>query len=385
MKNNINILFSGDFAPCRRFEKLVLEKKETIFDNALTLIQNADISFVNLECSLTTYKAPVEKSGPALQANPKCIEALKDFSLIGLANNHVMDLDTQGLKDTLEACSSINVPTVGAGLNIKESQKFQLIEKDGLKVAIIALAEHEFNQASENKAGSAPMDAIDNFYQITEAKKQANIVIVTLHAGNEYFQYPRPNLRKLCKHYINLGVEAVVCHHPHVPGAYEYHNGKPIFYSIGNLIFDNENPPKEWDEGFMVNLSIDKENRSIENIELIPYIQSVELNGIQLLKDEKKVTFLKRLESYREILENETKYQNEWKNFIEEEANNYIMKNYVPHLFRGIGFLCRNTPFIKLYFNSKSILPRLNMIRCQSHREVLKCSLELKAKQELGK
>jgi len=296
-----------------------------------------------------------------------------------------MDLDTQGLEDTLEACASINIPTVGAGLNVKQAQKFHVIEKDGFKVAIIALAEHEFNQADENKAGSAPMDAIDNYHQIIEAKKEADIVIVTLHAGNEYFPYPRPNLRKLCKHYIDLGVEAVICHHPHVPGAYEYHKGKPIFYSIGNLIFDNENPPKEWDEGFMVDLSINIKSKSIENIELIPYNQSIELNGIKLLKDEKKDLFIKRIESYREILEDEKSYQNEWENFVKKEADNYIMRNYVPPLFRGIGFLCRNTSFIKLYFNSKSILPRLNMIRCQSHREVLQCSLELKEKQELGK
>ncbi|MEF3281012.1 MAG: CapA family protein [Elusimicrobiota bacterium] len=55
MDNKFNILLTGDFAPCRRFEKIVLEKKEEVFGNALPLIQNADISFVNLECPLTTH------------------------------------------------------------------------------------------------------------------------------------------------------------------------------------------------------------------------------------------------------------------------------------------------------------------------------------------
>lgn len=183
MNTTLNILFAGDFAPCRRFERVVLEKKEGVLGTALPLVQSADISFVNLGCPLTIHNTIIEKSGPPIKADPKCAEALKDFSVIGLANNHVMDFDTQGLEDTLKACESINVPTVGAGPNLKEAQKFQMIKKDGIKVAFIALAEYKFNQADNNRAGSAPMDAIDNYHQ----KKQVDIVLVTLHAGNEYF------------------------------------------------------------------------------------------------------------------------------------------------------------------------------------------------------
>lgn len=378
MKNNLHILFTGDFAPCRRFEKVVLEKKEQVFGNTLPLIQNADISFVNLECPLTSHDKAIEKSGPALKADSKCVESLKGFSIIGLANNHVMDFDKQGLKDTLKACESIGIPTVGAGTTIQEAQKFQIIKKDGFKVAIIALAEHEFNQADENRAGSAPMDVIDNYHQIKEAKEQADIVIVTLHAGNEYFPYPRPNLRKLCKHYLDLGVEAVVCHHPHVPGAYEYYNGKPIFYSIGNLIFDNEKPPKEWDEGYMVDLEINKETKTIENIKLIPYNQSIEIDGLKLMENKEKDTFLNKIEGYKKVLENEELYQQEWNKFVEEQADSYIFRQYMPFQFRGMGFLNRNTPIAKLLISKKNILAKLNQVRCQSHHELLKASLESK-------
>jgi hypothetical protein len=378
MKNTLSILFTGDFAPCRRFEKIVLAKKETIFGDALPLIQNADISFVNLECPLTNSAKPIEKSGPAIKADPKCVEVLKDFTIIGLANNHVMDFDTQGLEDTIEACESLDILTVGAGSNINEAQKFKIVERNGVKVAFIALAEHEFNQASEYKAGSAPIDAIDNYHQIMQAKKQADILIVTLHAGNEYFPYPRPKLRKLCHHYIDLGVEAVVCHHPHVPGAYEYYNGKPIFYSIGNFIFDNEKPPKEWDKGYMVRLDINKQHKSIENIELIPFEQSVQIAGIKLLRNEEKDNFLQQIESYKEILENKILYKEVWKEFVEKQANSYILRQYSPLLFRGLGFLGRNTSLSKIFVNNNNILAKLNILRCQSHHELLEAALELK-------
>lgn len=378
MKSSLNILFTGDFAPCRRFEKIVLEKKEQVFGNALPLIQNADISFVNLECPLTTHGKAIAKSGPAIKADPKCVEALKDFSIIGLANNHVMDFGKQGLEDTLKACESINVLSVGVGTDIKEAQKFQVVERDGFKVAFIALAEHEFNQADENRAGSAPMDAIDNYHQIMQAKEQVDMVIVTLHAGNEYFPYPRPNLRKLCKHYINLGVEAVVCHHPHVPGAYEYYNGKPIFYSIGNFIFDNEKPPKGWDEGYMVDLKVNKETKNIENVKLIPYNQSIEIGEIKLMRDKESGTFLNKIENYKKTLENEELYQKEWNEFVKKQADSYILRQYVPNVFKGAGFLARKMSFVNLLLKSKNILDKLNLIRCQSHYELLKASMELK-------
>src|SRR5690606_6997335 len=120
------------------------------------------------------------------------------------------------------------------------------LEAKGVKVAIIALAAYEFNQSEGNSAGSAPIDLIDNHKQIAQAKAKADIVIVTIHGGNEYFPYPRPKLRKMCRHFIELGADAIICHHPHTAGAYETHNGKPIFYSIGNLIFDDANPRPGW-------------------------------------------------------------------------------------------------------------------------------------------
>lgn len=374
--DSFNLLFCGDFAPCRRFEDIVVEKKDKIFGDLLSVIRKADVSFVNLECPLTTYGSSIRKSGPSLKADPDCVYALKFFSLIGLANNHIMDFGKDGLQSTLEACESIGVPTTGAGVNIKEAKKHHITTVGNLSVAVIAIAEYEFNQAGENAGGSASVDVIDNYHQIMLAKKQADIVIVTLHGGNEYFPYPRPGLRKLCKHYIDLGVEAVVCHHPHVPGAYEYYKGKPIFYSLGNLIFDNPNPPKHWDLGYMVNIEINKEKKQISNVKLLPYRQSVELGGSKLLVDEEKERFLKQIENHRETLDDKKKYQKEWHKFVKYKTNSYLLMQYFPFLFKGLGFISRNTRFTKLFVNKSNILAKLNILRCQSHHEVLESILQ---------
>lgn len=378
--SNINVLFTGDFAPCRKFEAIVIDKKSQVFGDALPIIEMADFSFVNLECPLTTHTQAIDKSGPALRANPLCIEALEKFSLVGLANNHILDYGYKGLSDTISVCNSRGLPTVGAGMSLKEARNFYIQDVKGLKIAIIALAEHEFNQSEAGKAGSAPINLIDNYQQIKQAKQKADIVIVTIHGGNEYFPYPRPGLRKICQHYIDLGVEAVICHHPHVTGAYEYYQGKPIMYSLGNLVFDHIEPPKGWNTGVMASLSIDAEKKQFNSLELIPYKQSVELEGVQLLKGNEKSSILALLGEYSKKMENSELWLEEWHSFIKKQADSYIQRLFFPFSFRGLGFLARNTPIGKVFFNRRNSLAKINLLRCQSHLELLIASLEARAK-----
>lgn len=378
--SDLNVLFCGDFAPCRKFEPVVLNKKNTVLGDALPIIQEADFSFINLECVLTDHNQAINKSGPALKANPICIEALRDFSLVGLANNHILDFGKKGLVDTIDVCKKSGLSTVGAGESLEQAQQPYIREIKGIKIAIIAVAEHEFNQSENNGAGSAPIDTIDNYQQIKQAKAQADVVVVTLHGGNEYFPYPRPGLRKLCHHYIDLGVEAVICHHPHVPGAHEYYQGKPIVYSLGNFLFDNTKPPKDWELGQIVQLHFSFENKAFEKMELIPYKQSVALGGVKLLEGEEKTALLHRVNAYREKLEDNDALLKEWNMFVSKQADSYIMRHFFPITFRGLGVLARNTPIAKLFYNKTNSLSKLNMLRCQSHRELLTAVLEAKSK-----
>lgn len=62
----INIRFFGDFAPCRGFERIILEQGDGVLHDILHLIKNADLSFVNLECPITAADKQINKDGPAL-------------------------------------------------------------------------------------------------------------------------------------------------------------------------------------------------------------------------------------------------------------------------------------------------------------------------------
>ncbi len=369
--NKMNILFCGDFAPCRRWYDC--KPNVNVFGNSIDYIKESDVAFVNLECSATNIGKPILKDGPNLRTKPEWLNPLKEagFNLLGLANNHFGDYGEEAVNDCIKNCKKLDLNTVGAGNNLKEAQKVFYFEKNNIKVAIINVCEHEYGIAEDNKSGTAPLDIIYNIKQIHEASSCADFVIMTIHGGNEYFPYPRPFLRRQYKFYLEQGCDAIICHHPHVPGAYEIYDDKPIFYSLGNFLFDNEKPPISWNDGYMVRFELFAANHKIK-YELIPYTQSFEHEGIKLLNGFLKEDFLNRIEDYRNILNDKEKYEIVWNNYCDSKINDYLILQYSPISFRGIGRIMPKKITTKILLKkTKRLAGRLNYIRCESHHEVL--------------
>jgi len=379
MKRNITILFAGDFAPGRRFERLVLKKRPAIFGDLQPSIASADLSFLNLESPLCTGGKTTDKTGPNLKAAPECAKAITaaGFDVAGLANNHIMDYGDTGLEETMNACKGAGLAVCGAGKNQDAAQQVSIIERQGLKIAVIAVAEHEFSIADVNQTGVAPLDPIDNLLQIESARKIADLVFITIHGGNEYFPLPRPGLRKLCRFYTTRGADAVICHHSHVPGAYEIYKGKPIVYSLGNLIFDHPKPPEGWNQGYAVELTYNPSVKTLSGFDVLPYTQSVVQGGACRMEDPENAAFLKKLEEYNRILGDESAYGQAWDRFCQKEKKMTFMKNYLPFHFRGMRKISRFVNpgwFLVPTDNNRRV--KLNMIRCESHLELLQNILQ---------
>lgn len=378
MSSSISIFFAGDFAPCRGFESLVLGKGPEIFDNLQKKIAGADLSFLNLETPLCVKGKPIEKTGPNLNAHPECIKAIKGagFEVVGLANNHIMDFGNEGLEETISSCKSAGLTICGAGKNLAQAQQIPIIERRGLKIAYIAVAEHEFGIAGADRAGAAPLDPVDNTLQIESVRNQADLVFVSIHGGNEYFPLPRPGLRKLCRFYITRGADAVICHHAHVPGAYEIYKNKPIVYSLGNLIFDHPRPPEGWNEGYAVRLDYNITDMKFSKFNIFPYTQSVEQGGLCRMSGIDKTVFLKKLAVYNKILGDQDLYIKAWDDLCQKEKNLILLKQYLPVHFRGMRKTSKIVnPELFLIPTKKNRLVKLNMIRCESHLELLQSVL----------
>lgn len=378
--DGINIILTGDFCPIVRIEKLCLNNEfEKIYGNALPYLKDKDLSITNLECPLTEKYNPIKKTGPNLIANPQCVEGIKHggFDIVALANNHLLDQDKRGLRDTLETCKESGLKTVGAGENLEAAMQPLFVTIKDRKIAILNFAEHEFSIATPSSAGAAPLNPIKNYYQILEAKRNSDIVIVIIHGGNEHYPLPSPRMVETYRFFADLGVTAIIGHHTHCSSGFEIYNGVPIFYSLGNFIFDwKDIKVKSWHEGYFIKLTIVK--NKVTNIAITPYFQCKDDPGLQLMDEDESTKFLEKIEEYSNIIQNSDLLENKWLSFCKSQRVNYLSMilslNIVQRQFLKRNFLP------EFYIKKKKLIRLLNIFRCQAHRDVI---VEV-VKQEFG-
>ena len=119
------------------------------------------------------------------------------------------------------------------------------------------------------------MNIIANTRSIKEAKKLADVVILIIHGGHEYYHYPSPRMVEQYRlYYAEQGASIIVGHHSHYISGYEIFEGVPIFYGLGNFLFDSNNEMKGWYEGILLNIQINPQNEITWN-----YIPFKQCNG----------------------------------------------------------------------------------------------------------
>ena len=228
------------------------------------LLNAADYNIVNYEAPIKEGKAtPAPKSGPSLsQSIYSAIWLIESgFNVLSLANNHMMDYGTSGLRVTLKNIEK-SFQYVGAGY-WEEAYQPLILEKNDIKVAIFSMTELQFGvlQDAERKdmQGCAWINhpSVNNL--VRETKRQVDYVIIIAHAGLEGEDIPLPEWRERYRELIDNGCDVIIGGHTHTPQGYEIYRGKPIFYSLGNFCFESNsvrNP--KWNIGECVSLYIDK-------------------------------------------------------------------------------------------------------------------------------
>lgn len=258
----VKVFVSGDFCPINRTEKLIFEGDfNKIFNDLLPIIKQSDIAVTNLECPLTTNDLKREKSGPSLKASENAVDSLQfaGFNLVTLANNHIMDYGESGLNSTLSKCREVGIDYVGIGSNNQNARKtfYKLI--NGVRIAFINFSENEWSIAKDNSPGANPLNVILNYYDIREAKNNADYVIVIVHGGHEDYSLPSPRMKQTYRFFIDAGASIVIGHHTHNFSGYEIYKNSPIFYSLGNFIFDRGKMiNSRWNRGLAVQFSLEK-------------------------------------------------------------------------------------------------------------------------------
>ena len=215
------------------------------------LMRNADITVINFESSISTRGYPADKTY-TFRGKPEHTAFLRDYLGVdgaGLANNHTLDYGWDAFYDTLDYLREYDITPFGAGLNLAEAAAPYIAEVGDVKIAFFSsnqILPAGSWRATADSAGQLVSKEPNNLGAladgIAEARKTCDYIIVYMHWGIERDTRPNTVQKTTAHNLIDLGADIVIGAHPHVVQSFEYYNGKPIVYSLGNFIFNSRNP-----------------------------------------------------------------------------------------------------------------------------------------------
>jgi poly-gamma-glutamate synthesis protein (capsule biosynthesis protein) len=198
----------------------------------------ADIAFANLESPFSD-RGPAPTANMVFKAEPDMIEGLTlaGIDVVSTANNHARDRSSYGLEFTLRHLAAHGIAAVGTGLTEQATHAGAVVERHGTRFGFLA---YTYDANNGNYRDIEPRIAVLDEVALRKdlAALPADVRIVSMHAGFEYAPMPNRQQVRFAKAAIDAGAQVVVGHHPHVRQPWERYNGGVIFYSLGNLVFD---------------------------------------------------------------------------------------------------------------------------------------------------
>lgn len=240
-----------------------ISAKSNPFAGIVSKVKSADLAYANLEVPLTTARAATprktaeqlaRRSQFVLKADPGHAKhlAATGFDIVSLANNHAMDFRKAGLEEMIKSIEKQGIKHAGAGSNLSEAHEPLVTEVAGKKIGMISFmsfvdksSNWATTPATETETGIAVLDfggKMDAAKQgqikrfVRAAKSKCDFLIVAMHWGVERTTVPTRYQVSLGRGFIDAGADMLVGAHPHRLQGGEVYKGKPILYSMGNLI-----------------------------------------------------------------------------------------------------------------------------------------------------
>ncbi len=226
-------------------QRLLADAEYDPFRRIAPLWADADVRFVNLESPLSEQHGETQSphhnlvfTGPPAGADAL---ARARISVVSTANNHAWDYTKRGLFETLANLDRVGIAHVGTAREEADIYRPLLVRVNGLTLAFFAVTQvWNLGVFAEEDARHyvAWADIARLHDALAEARATADFVIVSYHGGEEYIDVPLKSSRAFVSDVIAAGADVVIGHHPHVPQGVGWVLGKPVFYSLGNLVFD---------------------------------------------------------------------------------------------------------------------------------------------------
>jgi poly-gamma-glutamate synthesis protein (capsule biosynthesis protein) len=232
-KQELRLLFAGDILLSRQVEVETKTGLRSPWANLHKLFQSADWVGGNFEGTIGLPKDCIGSKSPCFATPDSAAQLLKrsGFYAVTAENNHAGDLGSTGRGQTQKTFQQAGL----AAVDFENSPQF--FHVGNAEIALIAIT---MVPAADGRVQHIPSDEV--LEKLRLAKVRANIVLVSIHWGNEYMDWPSPSQRKAAAWLVEQGADVVFGHHPHVIQRPECITGKPVFFSLGNHVFDQENP-----------------------------------------------------------------------------------------------------------------------------------------------
>jgi len=236
------------------------------------VISGADIAMANFE-NPAPNRFTWHKSKTVFTADPTLIDGLVKAGIdyVGIANNHIGDAGNNGILQTIANLKKRGLKYSGAGKDLAAAQRPAILDANGTKVAILAYdAIAPGYHAAKGEPGSSKLTIKAVQAGVKAARKAgAKVVIVFPHWGAEYRYSPFQNQQRLARQIIDAGADMIIGNHAHYAAAVEVYKGKPIWYALGNFVFD-----QTWSEPTMEGISLELtfQGAELQQIRMRPHI-----------------------------------------------------------------------------------------------------------------
>ncbi len=239
------------------------------------LLSNGDLSFVNLESPLATRGEPRHPSKPLVFCGPprgSYSLARAGIQLVSFSNNHVWDYGEPAFFETLRHLDEAGILYVGASPHHDDVLASRTVSIKGWSVAWLAMTD-VWNAGENARRRAARHVAFADVEKACEAVGRArsrhDLVLVSYHGGKEYTQHIAREPREFARSVMKAGADAVIGHHPHVPQGIEWVEERPVFYSLGNLRFEQHGDHPWTSRGYLVELTFTE--KDVPSVSLCPY------------------------------------------------------------------------------------------------------------------
>jgi poly-gamma-glutamate capsule biosynthesis protein CapA/YwtB (metallophosphatase superfamily) len=281
---HISLALGGDVMLGRLVNSVILNEGPLHpWGDVLPLVRDADLSLVNLECTIADGGEPFRPRRVFyFKAHPSAIETLTlaGIDYVTLANNHAMDFQGPALLETMGRLDEHGIAHAGAGANSAEAAKHVLLEAEGIKVGVVAFADHFAEYAAtESWPGTniLPITLEErHFSRVRESLEtvraaDVDLVVFSIHWGPNFRAVPPPEFQDFAHAVMDAGADIFHGHSAHIFQGIEIYDGKPIFYDTGDLINDYYVDPVYRNDQqllFLVHVSSER----VERVELFPLV-----------------------------------------------------------------------------------------------------------------